>query len=671
MANDPNAVISDADYRSIFDKANDGIFIHDINTFKVTDANQRGCEMFCYPQDEILRLNAEELFPGPPPYTRKNILSFFEKASRGDQQLFEWASKDKAGRPFWIEVNLRRSLIGPKYRLLAVVRDITERKYIEERLKDVELRFRKALFYSPFPVMIYSEDGKVLLLNKAWTESTGYSREDIPTVSAWAGKTCGERMRPVKVDINRLYKLDERVKEGEYIVTAKDGGKRIWDMSSAPFGTLPNGKRMVLSMATDITERKEAEKKILELNTELVRSNALLKQLTVKDSHTGLYNHRYLEEAIEREFSRAKRQDSPLSVIMMDIDYFKSINDAYGHQFGDLVLRQFAAQLTKAVRRYDIVIRFGGEEFIVISPGTGAAGAMTLAKRILSVVNAYDFGNKKHRIKMKLSIAVISYPDDRVTKAMDLVDMADKALGKAKEEGGNMVFSPEDMGAERPRATEGALKGAADVKAMKEKLDKLTKRVKQSLFESIFAFAKTIELKDHYTGEHAEKMAGYAAEIARMMHLAPEQIEHIRQASILHDLGKIGISDKILHKKSKLTKKEFEEIRAHPQIAVDILRPIHFMSDIIPLILHHHERWDGKGYPTGLKGQEIPIGARIIAIADVYQALTSVRPYHEAYPKKDAIKILKKGAGTQFDPNIVNIFLRILKRESHRKNPKT
>lgn len=140
-------------------------------------------------------------------------------------------------------------------------------------------------------------------------------------------------------------------------------------------------------------------------------------------------------------------------------------------------------------------------------------------------------------------------------------------------------------------------------------------------------------------------------------------MENIRQGAILHDLGKIGISDNVLLKKTQLTKKEFDEIKKHPQIAADIIRPIQFMHDIIPLILYHHEHWDGKGYPAGLKGEEIPIGARIISIADVYQALTSNRPYRKAFRKKEAMQMIKENSGTQFDPTIVDIFLKVLKRE--------
>lgn len=140
-------------------------------------------------------------------------------------------------------------------------------------------------------------------------------------------------------------------------------------------------------------------------------------------------------------------------------------------------------------------------------------------------------------------------------------------------------------------------------------------------------------------------------------------MELIKQAAILHDLGKIGISEKILQKKSKLSKTEFEDIKRHPQIGADILRPIKFLHNIIPLIFYHHERWDGKGYPSGIEREEIPMGARVIAVSDVYQALTSDRPYRKAYTKKKAMKILEEGSGTQFDPRIVTAFLKILQKE--------
>jgi HD-GYP domain-containing protein (c-di-GMP phosphodiesterase class II) len=152
----------------------------------------------------------------------------------------------------------------------------------------------------------------------------------------------------------------------------------------------------------------------------------------------------------------------------------------------------------------------------------------------------------------------------------------------------------------------------------------------------------------------------YAAEIAKVLNLPKNEIEHIRKAAILHDIGKVGISETILLKKSKLTAREFETIKKHPQLSADIIRPLHFLRGTIPLILHHHERWDGKGYPHGLKEHEIPIGARIIAVVDAYRSLTANRPYRKAYSKNSLMKILRRESGTKFDPQVTAVFLKIL-----------
>jgi diguanylate cyclase (GGDEF)-like protein len=347
---------------------------------------------------------------------------------------------------------------------------------------------------------------------------------------------------------------------------------------------------------------------------------------------------------------------------MLDIDYFKSINDVYGHQFGDLVLKQLADQLKKHLRRYDVVIRYGGEEFVALSPLTDRPTALILAQRLLEFINLHNFGNRKHVVKLKLSIAVASYPEDRIIKGMDLVELADQMLNRAKESGGNRVYSSLDKKKEKHKSLIKNGKESSGIKFLREKIDKLNKRANQSLIEAIFAFAKAIESKDKHTGRHVEMTVKYATEVAKKMGLSSEEIENVREASILHDLGKIGISEKILLKRSKLTKEEFDEIKKHPQIGVDIIRPLHFLHDIIPLMLYHHERWDGSGYPHGLKGEDIPIGARIIAVADAYQALTSNRPYRKAYFKEKAVKIIKVESGTHFDSVVVSTFLEVLRK---------
>jgi len=415
-------------------------------------------------------------------------------------------------------------------------------------------------------------------------------------------------------------------------------------------------------LRNEIAARKKAEVNLATLNKELLKSNRRLKQLSLTDPHTGLFNHRFLEGVIDAEFQRAKRYGHDLSVILLDVDYFKSINDVYGYEFGDLVLKQLARQIKGMLRRYDIAVRFGGDEFIVISPGIERLQAISLAQRLLEALSLFNFGNKAQKVKLKISLAISSYPQDKITKGMGLINLADQIMNKAKDSGGNRVYSFLDIRKTR-LLSPGKDKRKEASGVLQNKLEKITKKANQNLIESIFAFAKTIELKDHYTGEHVENTVRYATAIARALNFPKEEIELVRQAAMLHDLGKIGISENILHKKAKLSKKEFDAIKKHPQIGADIIRPIQFLRELVPYIFYHHERWDGLGYPSGIKGEEIPLGSRIIAIADVYQALISDRPYRKAFSKKEALKIIKDGSGTQFDPRIVNIFLKILRRE--------
>ncbi len=512
---------------------------------------------------------------------------------------------------------------------------------------------------------VIDRDGKVLLWNKKAEEITGYKREEvIGSIKVW-GLIYPDPKQRIRI-LNFMRKLvaaGKTIKDLETEITTAGGDKRTIAWSSTIIRD--SSGKIVGSMfvGDDVTARKVAEREREHLNNELVRFNKRLNQLALKDSQTGLYNYHYLTEIIEPEYYRAKRYVHPLSVIMIDIDYFKSVNDLYGHEFGDLVLKQLAVQLKRMVRRYDIVIRYGGEEFVIISSGADRAKALVLGQRLLEALTLYNFGDKKHIVKLKLSVAVASYPDDVVSKGMDLINLTDKILARVKEAGGAKVYSMVDIKKGTIPVAESV--EITDVRFLKDQITRLNKRGKQSLMEAIFAFAKTIEMRDHYTGEHADSTVRYSTQLARALGVGQEDIDNVRKASILHDLGKVGISDKILLKKAKLTKGEFEEIKKHPQIGADIIRPIQFMQEIIPLILYHHERWDGKGYPEGLKGEGIPIGARIISIADVYQALTSDRPYRKAFTKKEAMNILREGAGSQFDPEIVKVFLGILKKEKN------
>ncbi len=416
---------------------------------------------------------------------------------------------------------------------------------------------------------------------------------------------------------------------------------------------------VINNLKEEIARRGEAEIRRLVLNEKLMEANKKLTQLAALDPQTGLYNYRYLSTVIESEFDRAKRAAQPISVIIMDIDYFKSINDVYGHPFGNLVLQQFAAQIKKTVRPYDIVVRYGGEEFVVVSPEMPVVASMYLCQRLLDAVNEANFGDEKHSVKLKVSIAVASYPKDFVTKGQDLIELADRILNRVKEDGGNRFYSSDDM-RRRPLVTGHRKQEDLDLNMLKEKIEKLSNRANQSLVEATIAFAKAIKLKDHYSRESLDRSVNYAVKIAEALGLSEEEVDDIRRAAILHDLGKIGISGEILGKASALSEAEMEQVKTHPKIGIDIVGRIASLRGVVPMIFHHHERWDGMGYPNGLRGEQIPLGARVIALTDVYQALTSERPYHKAYSKQTAIRMIRDSVDKQFDPKVADVFLKIL-----------
>jgi diguanylate cyclase (GGDEF)-like protein/PAS domain S-box-containing protein len=570
-------------------------------------------------------------------------------------------------------------------RTKSLEQEIASRKEIEEKARVLYQRLEFTLGATKTGLDIIDKDFYLHYVDPEWARNYG----------DWQGKKCFEYFMGRKSScpgcaIEEAFRTKKIVISEE--ILAKEGNRPI-QVTTIPYQD-KDGNWLVAEVNVDITQKKKVDEELRryrnelealvgertqdllqetnrckaseleknKLNRELIKTNERLKSISLIDAHTGLYNYRYLQEAIEVEFHRARRYAQNLAVIMLDVDYFKSINDVYGIVFGDLVLKQLARQLKRMVRRYDILIRYSGEEFIIIAPRLNRSTAFNMAQRLLDSLNFINFGNKKHNVKLKISLSVVSFPDDRAKNAMDLVNLADMLLNKAKESGGNRAYSLLDIKSSLSKGIEKISK-AVGIKTLRNTITKLNKRSRQGLSESIFAFAKTLELKDHYTGEHVENTVHFATGVAKELNLSNEDVELIKQAAMLHDLGKIGISENILLKKGKLNKKEFDEIKKHPQIGADIIRPIQFLHDLIPFIFYHHEHWNGKGYPSGIRGEDIPLGARVIAIADVYQALISDRPYHKAFSKSAAMEIIKKASGTQFDPRVVGAFLKVVARE--------
>jgi len=358
----------------------------------------------------------------------------------------------------------------------------------------------------------------------------------------------------------------------------------------------------------------------------------------ITDGLTRLYNHRYMHECLDKEIARGTRFGTTFSIIMLDLDFFKTYNDTYGHLAGDDVLTGVGKCVLASIRTVDMAFRYGGEEFAIILPETTAEGAYLVAERIREKIEQKVFTG---RSSITASLGIASWPNDGVNKEQILIS-ADKALYAAKGTGRNKTCAPYEFNRQGMVAEE-------DVSE--------TQRIAIGM---IFALAATVDAKDHYTYGHSRKVSQYAVAMGLLLNLSPDKIAEIRTAGLLHDIGKIGIPDSILNKDGMLDEQEWRQIKSHPEMGVEILRYVADLANSLPIILNHHEHFDGSGYPAGLKGKDIPLEARLLSVADAYDAMTSLRPYHNQRTSQEAIDELRRCAGTTFDPQLVELFCTVI-----------
>jgi diguanylate cyclase (GGDEF)-like protein len=417
--------------------------------------------------------------------------------------------------------------------------------------------------------------------------------------------------------------------------------------------------------SSEIMFKVQRAQKILRLQNRLNQSKRdILEQkeelgrISFVDPTSGCFNWRYFMKRGAQELSRAHRHAYDVSFVATDIDNFRYINEMYGLEAGDFIIKELIAIIRDILRKEDILTRWREDEFFTILPYLSRSNVAKVAKRIKDSVSSTKFKYKKLSLSIGISIGVVSYPQDAVSNIQDVVNALEKCLIAAKRKGGNTIISYAPTGL-KPAKGE---KKEATIEELKGKLERLNALLTQDLLGVIYGFARAIEAKDLYTGKHVEETALIAERIAQEFKLPEQEIEDIKHAAVLHDLGKVGIDQRILSKKGPLSSKERELVKNHPLIAVEILRTINALRGAMPAILYHHENWDGSGYPLGLKDDEIPLGARIVAISDAYHALISDRPYRKAYTRKEALEIIKKESSTHFDPRVVKIFLKVVKQ---------
>lgn len=488
--------------------------------------------------------------------------------------------------------------------------------------------FRLILRLTPVGVAVLRRDGRVHFLNRAAASLLGVDRE-AAAGRPWAALV-GERLRvcgaageasPLPLPLTG----GEGLRDAELVYTAPDG-RRLFFLADGEALQTERGRVLgAVLVLRDITARKEEEER--------------LRQMSVRDGLTLAFNHRYMQEALEREVEAALGSGAELGFLLLDVDDFKAYNDRFGHPMGDRVLRELARVLQENVREGDIVARYGGDEFAVILPGAGEEVAREVAERLRQAIAAHPFPYRElmPHGRITVSAGVASLPAHGVTAA-NLIRQAEEAMYAAKHRAKDRVEVASSLFAE----LEAEWPGAAP------------------LLHNVAALLRTVHAKDRYTYTHSERVARHAAELAHAAGMDDGEVKKLRLAAFLHDVGKIAVSRQLLNKPEPLTPEEWEVIKRHPAVGAEIVGQIKGLEEIVPLVLHHHERWDGNGYPAGLTGEAIPLGARIIALADAFDAMTTHRPYQPAKTGSEALRELRREAGRQFDPHLAEIFARIV-----------
>jgi diguanylate cyclase (GGDEF)-like protein len=369
--------------------------------------------------------------------------------------------------------------------------------------------------------------------------------------------------------------------------------------------------------------------------------------LATIDLLTGALNRQALLARLEDELERAARYQRPCSIVLVDLDHFKRVNDTYGHAAGDAVLREVAEVLTSNVRSTDLVGRYGGEEFMIVMPETDADAAASSAEKLRRLVGSRQVRlGDGHVLDVTLSAGVAGGLG-QFLQLDALIRDADAALYSAKSLGRDQVYVFHEL-------EEGSVVRRAAIGP--EAREKAMAVGRAAMGAATAALQEALMARPAWAGKPSNMIAEMAVSLARALELPSGEVERVRTASLLHDLGKLAIPDEILTNPGELTDPEWRVVSEHPKIGQVVLEQAGALRDAATIVLHHHEWFDGRGYPHGLSGQEIPVGARIVAIADAYEAMVAGRPYRRAISHDQAIAELHRHAGIQFDPELVRLF---------------
>ena len=393
-------------------------------------------------------------------------------------------------------------------------------------------------------------------------------------------------------------------------------------------------------------ELKRTKDQLQANNEVLSRTNLNLQTQATTDPLTGLPNHRSMVLALDQELDRSLRYSRPCSLLFLDLDHFKALNDSCGHLAGDTVLREMVTPIVQSLRAADIAGRWGGEEFIVLLPETDIEDALQTGERLRELVSQYRFtvGGGGH---ITCSIGVASYPLDANSRD-ELIESADRAMYAAKRLGRNQVRAAVDPSATR----------------FLSEIRKGYSREETTLWGVVQALTTIVKAHDTVEDAQSQEVANLSMRVASCLGLAASEVRIIGLAARLHDVGMVSVPQAVLNKPSEFDSSDWAAVMPHTEVGAEVVGSVPSLAVLAPLIRAHHERWDGTGYPDGLEGDEIPIGARIISACAAFTAMTT--PGHRTEPRSTdaALEELITCSGSQFDPQVVSAIEQVLLEQS-------
>ena len=617
--------------------------------------------------------------------------SYHEAIDQGQEFRYELRIRRKDGQYYWHQAHAvpLYDAQGNVARWYGTCTDVDALKQTENALRNRESRLqaseeRQRLIFAEAAVgmVLVDMDGILQKPNRAFCALLGYTEEEMTGQSF--------RNFTVQEDIASTEAVAERLTRGE--CEAVNWEKRYQHKNGAIIYALvkisllrdaDGSAQYYNTQIIDITERKRAEQQSIAANawlaaanrkleqqkTALEAANAKLESLATMDGLTEVKNHRAFQERLRSDVERSARYGEELSLLLLDVDRFKQYNDAHGHPAGDRVLKTVALLLQQTARSSDFVARYGGEEFVVALPETDRAGAIEAAERLRAAIETYEWPHCGVTISVG---AATLRPGEDATQT--LIDRADKAMYEAKQQGRNRLVHADDIGAKTlPRAETHSLNEALkqiltiQSDAFASASEEVRGTVLGAYDATVDSWCRILDMKDKETEGHSGRVTDWMVRLARFVGLTEEEVLFARWGALLHDIGKVGVPDAILLKPGPLDAKEWQAMRRHPVLAHDMLKEVSFLRPALDIPYAHHEKWDGSGYPRGLKGEEIPFNARLFAVIDVYDALKSDRPYRKGWQERRVRDYLRAQSGTHFDPKAVKAFLKLLRQTGKRK----